>query len=276
MHKTTIVVPCHNEAQRLQSDQFRKFSLACPDVRFLLVNDGSRDATLPLLEQLTNENPTQFDILNLVQNCGKAEAVRRGVVQAIQQQPDYIGFWDADLATPLQAIPEFTSVLDRRPEISLLLGIRLPLLGHTIRRQPLRRWLGKAFARVASLALGSRFHDTQCGAKLFRNTPEILAAFSQPFDSRWIFDVELLARLIRMRRGAEQPRVTEIVYEMPLDQWEDVAGSKLKRGDFFKAVAELNAIWWRYLRPAAVPFVAAPVAIEPVLEPQAAKPRRAA
>jgi len=45
------------------------------------------------------------------------------------------------------------------------------------------------------------------------------------------------------------------VYECPLDQWEDVAGSKLKRGDFFKAFAELAVIWWRYLRPSAPQFV---------------------
>ncbi|HTQ38670.1 MAG TPA: glycosyltransferase [Pirellulales bacterium] len=276
MPSTTIVVPCHNEAQRLQIEQFRRFANSHTEVRFLFVNDGSTDVTLSLLQQLAALDPLHFEVLDLAQNGGKAEAVRQGVLQAAQKQPDYIGYWDADLATPLLAIPDFIRVQQRRPEIALVMGTRIPLLGHAIRRQPLRRWLGRVFARVTSVALGVRFYDTQCGAKLFRTTSEILAAFSQPFDSRWIFDVELLARLIRMRLGAMQPCLPEIVYEMPLDDWEDVTGSKLKRGDFFKAVSELGAIWWRYLRPAAPQFIGAPVAAETASQQPVAKSRRAA
>jgi dolichyl-phosphate beta-glucosyltransferase len=275
MSTTTIVVPCHNEAQRLHVAQFRQFAATHTNVRFLLVNDGSNDRTLALLQQLANIDPDHFDVLNLEKNCGKAEAVRRGITQAAVAQPDYIGFWDADLATPLEAIPEFIAVLDRRPEIGLLLGARIQLLGHAILRQPMRRWLGKAFARAVSSLLGQRFHDTQCGAKIFRVSPEIMAAFSQPFDSRWIFDVELLARLVRSRRGTSQPSLREIVFEFPLEKWEDVAGSKLKQGDFFKAAAELSVIWWRYLRPAAPQFVAASLSADPLGINHAA-PRRAA
>jgi dolichyl-phosphate beta-glucosyltransferase len=273
---TTIVVPCYNEAQRLQSKQFRWFAANYTDVRFLMVNDGSRDETLAFLQQLVVCDPSHFEVLNLAHNSGKAEAVRQGVLHAAQKQPDYIGFWDADLATPLQAIPEFTAVLNRRPEIELLLGVRMPLLGHAIRRQPLRRLLGRAFARVVSIVLRLRIHDTQCGAKLFRATPEILSIFSQPFHSRWIFDVEVLARLSRLRRGTTRPDLYQIIYEMPLDQWEDVAGSKLKRGDFFKAVAELSDIWWRYLRPGAPCFNVAPFNAETAIEQRDEKTRRAA
>ncbi len=189
---TTIVVPCFNEAQRLYTLRFREFATTNPDVRFLLVNDGSRDHTLLLLEQLRAANPSGFEVLNLPHNCGKAEAVRQGVLHATSAHPEYIGFWDADLATPLEAIPQFTSALDRRREVSLAIGVRLPLLGHRIQRHPLRRRLGQMFCYAASLILGAAFRDTQCGAKLFRATPEMMAAFAQPFHSRWIFDVEIL------------------------------------------------------------------------------------
>jgi dolichyl-phosphate beta-glucosyltransferase len=272
--KTIIVVPCHDESRRFNVLAFRQFAARHPNVHFLLVNDGSRDKTLSILQQLATLDPNHFDILDCKTNGGKAEAVRLGVLQAATESPEYVGFWDADLAAPLDAIPEFIAVLDRRPEVHLLLGVRIQLLGHTIRRHCVRRLLGKTFAKAASAALGLRFHDTQCGAKIFRASPQIMAAFSQPFDSRWIFDVELLARLIRMRRETAST-LHDCVYEYPLDFWEDIAGSKLKRGDFFKAVAELSTIWWRYLRPAAPPYVAA--AENPVrhsLEPTA--PRRAA
>ena len=45
------------------------------------------------------------------------------------------------------------------------------------------------------------------------------------------------------------PSLEEIIYEFPLDAWRDVAGSSLKKGDFVKAVVELAAIYWTYLRP---------------------------
>ena len=258
MPTATIVVPCFNEAQRLYTLRFRQFAAAHPDVRFLLVNDGSRDHTLLLLEQLRESNPACFEVLNLPQNCGKAEAVRRGVLRAASSQSRYIGFWDADLATPLDAIPQFVAALERQPNVWLAIGVRLPLLGHQIERQPLRRLLGRSFCYAASLLLGTSFSDTQCGAKLFRAIPEVLALFAQPFHSRWIFDVEILARLTSVQ-DSSNANLDKVVYELPLDSWRDVAGSKLKSTDFVKAFGELSAIWWHYLRPGA-PVVAVPTA----------------
>jgi dolichyl-phosphate beta-glucosyltransferase len=254
MTKTTIVVPCHNEAQRLDVAAFRCFIGESANVRILFVNDGSGDETLRIVNRIVAEKPARFQILDLGQNFGKAEAVRRGVLQAANERADFIGFWDADLATPLAVIDRFVEVLSRRPELSLVMGVRLSLMGHAIHRRPVRGWLGTEFARIVSLAFGQRLHDTQCGAKLFRVTPETIAAFSEPFASRWIFDVELLARLKQLWRGSANS-LRQRVYEYPLDQWQDVAGSKLKRGDFFKAFGELAVIWWRYLRPGAAHFV---------------------
>ena len=108
-------------------------------------------------------------------------------------------------------------------------------MGHDIRRRPIRRWLAAEFAQVVSLVFGQRFHDTQCGAKLFRVMPETIAAYSMPFASRWIFDVELFARLRQILGSQWKAKLCEVIYEFPLNAWQDVAGSKLKRGDFFKA-----------------------------------------
>lgn len=253
MTKTMIVVPCHNEAQRLDVAAFRCFIGESANARILFVNDGSRDETLRIVNRIVAEKPARFQVLDLGENFGKAEAVRRGVLHAANERADFIGFWDADLATPLDVIDRFVDVLSRRQELSVIVGVRLALMGHAIHRRPVRGWLGAEFARIVSLAFGQRLQDTQCGAKLFRVTPETIAAFSEPFASRWIFDVELLARLKQLWRGSANS-LGQCVYEYPLDQWHDVAGSKLKRGDFFKAFGELAVIWWRYLRPGAAQF----------------------
>ena len=251
MSHSVMVVPCFNEAQRLDVRRFERFAARSQGIDFLLVNDGSRDATLELLEGLHSRNPRRFSFLHLKDNSGKAEAVRQGCLLALEAQPDYVGYWDADLATPLEEIPNFAHVLQRKPAIEVVVGCRLPLLGHRIARRPMRRLLGRAFANVASLALGLPIYDTQCGAKLFRATSTLHQVLSQPFLTRWIFDVEILARMTQIRRQQTQSSLASALYEQPLDRWQDVAGSKLKRGDFAKAFFEMTRIYCRYLRPGA-------------------------
>jgi len=247
--KAIIVVPCYNEARRLDTRRFEEFAARSGEAHFLMVNDGSRDGTLELLERLHAAQPERFSFLHLPANGGKAEAVRRGMLLAFQSRPRYVGFWDADLATPLDDVPSFCRVLDAKPAVDIVVGSRVPLLGRAIERNPLRHLLGRVFAKTASLVLRIKMYDTQCGAKLFRLTPELRAAFAEPFLARWIFDVEIFARLIVARRGTQLPSVAQIIYEHPLDAWRDMPGSKLKRSDFFLAFFEMARIYWAYLRP---------------------------
>ena len=250
MTRAIVVVPCYNEAKRLNMRAIQDFGRRSETVDLLFVNDGSRDETLELLEHLHQTNPRRFSFLHLAKNGGKAEAVRQGFLMALDSGADAIGFWDADLATPLAEIEPFCRVLEARPEIDVVIGTRMNLLGHRIERTTVRRYLGRLFARVASLALGVRIFDTQCGAKLFRVTPRLSRYFSKPFLTRWIFDVEILARMQQAHRAAAAP-LARTIYEYPLDAWRDVAGSSLKKGDFVKAIGELARIYWTYLGPVA-------------------------
>jgi hypothetical protein len=129
----------------------------------------------------------------------------------------------------------------------MVFGARVRLLGRSIERSALRHYLGRMFATAASITLGLGIYDTQCGAKLFRASPAMQALFQEPFLTRWLFDVEILARLIHARRGTRLPQVEDIVYEFPLHEWHDVAGSKVRPGDFVRALFGLAMIYWHYL-----------------------------
>lgn len=252
MPQAVIVVPCYNEAARLDAAEFLNFLSRTTDIVLLFVNDGSTDETLGTLLQLHDQSPRQILIHDLPNNVGKAEAVRQGMIEAFEHGADYAGYWDADLATPLEEIERFIQTLDGQPDIHLVMGTRVRLLGRHIERKVTRHFLGRAFATVASLVLRLPVYDTQCGAKLFRVEPATRELFQQRFCSRWIFDVELLARMQAQTRLGLLPPAEEIVYECPLARWQDVAGSKLNSADFLRALLELVAIQRKY-RPGRSP-----------------------
>lgn len=251
MAETIIVIPCYDEARRLRVEAFADFVRKTEDVHFLFVNDGSRDATLDVLRALEAREPGRISVLDQQPNLGKAEAVRAGINAALERGARYAGYFDADLATPLGEIRPMIDVLDERPEIEIVFGARVQLMGRNIQRRKLRHYLGRVFATVASESLGLPIYDTQCGAKLFRVSPELAPLFAEPFVASWIFDVEILARLIASRRGSSLPRAAEVIYEYPLTEWVDVDGSKVRAGDFLRSAFEMAAIYRRYLGRAA-------------------------
>jgi hypothetical protein len=89
-------------------------------------------------------------------------------------------------------------------------------------------------------------YDTQCGAKIFRVTPQLAQVLADPFVSKWVFDVELIARFIRLNRG-DPKTVAARIYEFPLNVWKDVAGSKVRSTDFLKAFGDVLRIYRTYL-----------------------------
>ena len=245
--RCVVVVPCYNEARRLQPHLFSQFLEQNREVSFLFVNDGSRDATLAVLQQLHARHPDRVLVLDQQPNGGKAEAVRNGMLAALTRQGAvYTGFWDADLATPLAVIPQMLATLEEQPQLAMIFGARVRLLGHHIHRKTIRHYLGRCFATGVSLVLGLPIYDTQCGAKLFRITPALQAILATPFQSRWIFDVEIISRFLAFHHHATS--AVEAIYESPLPRWDDVAGSKVKPGDFFVAFYELLKIRKTYKR----------------------------
>lgn len=239
MPQTSIIIPCYNEANRLKAEAFQKMTHQASGIRLWFVDDGSTDATLDALERLVQSIVPKPALISLPANAGKAEAVRQGILASLSEGGySRCGFWDADLSTPYYELSRMSDVMDQNPGIVMVSGCRLQRLGAAIARNPWRHYLGRIFASVASIVLGIPVYDTQCGAKLFRS--DIAAElFSEPFISRWSFDVELFARLGRSRS-------MEAVLELPLMEWTDFPGSKLSFIASLKAVLDLWKIYLRY------------------------------
>ena len=225
MARLTVVVPCYNEATRLDAAPLRAFVDSHAEASLLLVDDGSTDATAAVLDRLARDRPGRLRVLSLTPNGGKAEAVRRGLRDALAAGAEIVGYLDADLSTPPAEIDDLLAAL-ARPGVQVAIGARVGMLGYDIDRSAVRHYLGRVFATAASIILRARVYDTQCGAKLFRAGPALSEALSTAFRSRWAFDVELLGRLLIGTPSVPALPLAAIV-EVPLPVWHDVKGSKL-------------------------------------------------
>jgi dolichyl-phosphate beta-glucosyltransferase len=230
-----LIVPCFNEADRLD---FGRMASLPPGVTCLLVDDGSRDRTLELARR---HQSASLHVFALPRNAGKAEAVRQGVLHArargLLDNVDWVGYWDADLATPFSEVPHMLAYAGLSEErVDGIFASRVRRLGSQIERSYIRHVLGRCFATLSSALLQLRVYDSQCGAKLLR-TDLVDVAFGEPFISRWLFDLEILMRL----RGRQ-------IVEYPLRAWTDVPGGTLRVStEAVRTLLDLVRIRRRYL-----------------------------
>ena len=246
MPKTALTIPCYNEASRLDPGQYRMFLEKTPEVDLIFVDDGSADATFDVIEAIARENPGRVIPLRQHPNQGKAAAVRRGTLEAFDKGYSFAGYWDADNATPLRLVQPIIWDLERKG-VQMVMGSRVNLLGKMIQRSQSRHYLGRFFASVASFILKLQIYDTQCGAKVFCNSPMTRQAFAEPFETGWTFDLELIARVILAgRQEAPDAAASALIIEHPLDEWVDVPGSKLRMSHALGIMRDLYLVYRRY------------------------------
>jgi len=239
--KVLLIIPCYNEELRLKTELFIQFKKNNPNIHFLFVDDGSHDTTPDILKDLCTKMQ-HSNFLRLDNNVGKAEAIRTCILglKNDTKNYDFIGYFDADLSTPLEEVNDFLRVIEKNPTTLFVMGSRLSRLGSNIIRKKRRHYLGRVLATVVSIIIKERIYDSQCGAKLIKSL-YVQKLFEDKFTSKWLFDVELI-----IRWNIYNPNTNKSIYEHPLKKWSEVSGSKLKIKDFLSAPFELLSIWIKY------------------------------
>lgn len=230
----TIIIPFYNEVARINLESFHQIFNGFQQYNFLLVNDGSSDNTIEILEDFKSKF-SNVEVLNLVKNGGKAEAIRTAVLSLFDT--DFIAYYDADLATPISELDKLIQFAVQNPNYKFVMGARIKLIGNGVKRSLKRHYFGRVFATIVSqYVLKVAVYDTQCGAKVidFKIAQQI---FEKPFLSKWLFDVELLKRLQKTHD------LKEVVKEIPLEKWEEIGNSKIKLVDFIKIPFQLFQIY---------------------------------
>ena len=233
----SIVVPCFNEAGRW-NDAYWRSMLALDGVRWVFVDDGSRDGTLGLIDDLVASSSGLARAVHLDRNGGKAEAVRAGMLTALDDGSRSVGFMDADGAFSVSDVDRFVRLMASRSEEGddSVWSSRVALAGRDIQRSDSRHYIGRLVATV--LTMGEEYlpYDTQSGFKLYGADERLRDCLSGRFTTRWMFDLELYYRWRRAYGSSMR------VWEEPLDHWRDVAGSKVTGREAVRAIREIAAI----------------------------------
>ncbi len=213
--KLSIVIPAHNEEQRLPPvlRRYAKhfFGLLGDGFEIVVVVNGTTDRTAAVSREIAAEYP-QIKVLDDPRKIGKGGAVILGAKEACGE---WIGFVDADGAT---APEEFERLYRLGLAADGVIASRWkPGAQVNVHQKGMRLLSSRLFNLLIRSVLGLRYVDTQCGAKIFKAEAwrKILPNIGI---TRFAFDVDLLYQL--KRHGfhiLEEPTV-----------WNDVAGSKVR------------------------------------------------
>jgi glycosyltransferase involved in cell wall biosynthesis len=230
-----VIIPCYNEAGRLQSTAFLEMAEINKNWHLYFVNDGSTDSTSELLDSLLLKNETRIHVLHLPVNKGKGEAIRHGAIEAYNAGFQYIAYLDADLATPFKEFERLVQLIGQN-NASIIFGSRIKKAGTIIKRSAFRHIAGRAIATFIDLKFDLGIYDTQCGSKIFKASV-LKEAIDKPFFTTWLFDVEIF---IRLKHHQSQ------WHEEPLLYWENKADSKLHVFSFPLVCKELATLIAKY------------------------------
>ncbi len=261
--KTGIIIPCYNEAKRLNVTAFVNFIQKENNYHLCFVNDGSKDRTIDVLKEIQSLSPQNVSVIDMKKNSGKAAAVRAGA-RYLYSRGDikFIGFIDADLSTDFKDFDGLLKTLKTSNKLSMVFGSRAKDASEGIKKDGMRALFSKIIKMLVFFILRLPIEDTQCGAKVFR-AELVPVLFKRNFFSRWLFDVEMF---LRMKKHYGKVIILNKIYEQPLQRWVHMEDSKLGIKDSLEIPYRLLSIWFNYNVLQNLSYTKTEETIEPIVE----------
>jgi len=175
MKKILIGVPCFNEEETIAEclDYLinEKSKLDDFEVEILVVNDGSRDSTLEILQKFNDE----IIILNSMTNCGLSEVFNTIMNFTSNNDYEYVVIYDADNQYPSYEIPELLkNSIDKKSDIEI--GVRnFKKTGHFSKTKNFLQIVGSSIVskilklKIKDVTSGFRIYSKRAANSLFSN-----------------------------------------------------------------------------------------------------------
>ncbi|HET9955291.1 MAG TPA: glycosyltransferase family 2 protein [Polyangiaceae bacterium] len=189
-----IVIPAYNAERKLEGvlDRIARVPLSCTKT-IIVVNDGSRDGTLGLLDDLIRRTDlAPLQVIHRAQNGGYGAAMQDGLEHARISQADVVACVHADGQYSPEVLPMLLEALTAR-RLDILQGSRIAAGTALSGGMPLYKYIGNALLnQLENLTFGLDMTDYHSGYLLYsRRALEVLSfgQLSKSFD----FDLEVIA-----------------------------------------------------------------------------------
>jgi dolichyl-phosphate beta-glucosyltransferase len=223
-----------NEALRLPPtlERINSYLAAHRDwlpAEIIVVDDGSTDGTVAAARSVKPVGELVLRVETHGENRGKGAAVRTGFSRTTGE---YVLLTDADLSAPIE---ELAALARSSSDGGIAIGSRAVDRRLVEKPQPrYRDMMGRSFNLLVRLLGLSRFHDTQCGFKLFPGAVARALAAVQRLDG-FAFDVEHLVIADSWGRPVEEVAV----------RWQHVEESRvLAVHHSSQMMLDLLRLWW--------------------------------
>lgn len=185
VHSLTVFFPCYNEinaVRPLTEKALRVLSEICEDYEVLLIDDGSRDGTSELADQLAQEHP-EVRVIHHGQNKGYGAALQSGFRGASKA---YVFYTDGDGQFDLEELPGLLYLMNDCDVVS----------AYRINRQEgfVRKLNAFCWTKLVGFMFSLKLKDIDCAFKLYKKADldqiEMVSTGA-------LIDTEILARLRR-------------------------------------------------------------------------------
>jgi glycosyltransferase involved in cell wall biosynthesis len=163
MPSLSVFFPAYNDAPSLPAlleKTFKTLRAAVEDYEVIVVNDGSRDDTAAVLEQLRVQYSPHLRVITHAHNRGYGAALRSGFDAATKE---LVFYTDGDSQYDVAELPK---LLERmKAGVGLVNGYKLE------RNDPWHRiWIGNVYNRFARWVFRIRIRDVDCDFRLIRRS----------------------------------------------------------------------------------------------------------
>lgn len=159
MYQFTIIVPVYNEEEnllRVEKELLTYIKTAALKTSILFVNDGSKDKSQTLIEDICSRNES-FHFISFAENLGLSAALKAGIDHI---ESAIIGYIDSDLQTNPQ---DFDLLLEHLGEYDLVTGARLDRQDRFVKK--ISSKIANSFRRMFTQ---DGMDDTSCPLKVVK------------------------------------------------------------------------------------------------------------
>jgi dolichol-phosphate mannosyltransferase len=204
MRQLTVVIPTYNEAENLPSLIDNLVATSIPDLKLIIVDDGSPDGTGQMAEELAVRMPGRLSVIHRAGKMGLGSAYIRGFGVALTEGAEAIGQMDADFSHSPSYLPDFLTQLEN---FDAVFGSRYIEGGRVDERWSFARvFLSKFGNTYARVILRLQVRDSTGGFRFWRADTLRAMPLDRVRSEGYVFQVEMA--YIAQRLGfkiSEQP-----------------------------------------------------------------------